>query len=249
MTVGAHDDVFVKPHLAELAMTAAEFHQIDIMNWVLVDAKRSQHEAVRRFIADNSLFDVLGRMPGVGPARFIPGSFAEEFEDELSDLVLEAGGQKPDGPAELLISRGEGRWDMADFNAKVMNIAPVLVIVESPLGICGGLATVPFRDGFVADPTGGSFLFELGPPVRYPLKKTDKAICAWRDCFMFGDWSLVIRANGCMDRTSGIMTVQADESSWDDRTERSAQTYAVPESWRTDGRVEFTRFEVWRVAL
>jgi hypothetical protein len=62
--------------LGELAMTAADFHHIDVVLWLLIDAKRSAHVAVRRFTTFRHLSDVQLRLPEIGPARFVVGSMA-----------------------------------------------------------------------------------------------------------------------------------------------------------------------------
>jgi hypothetical protein len=59
------------------------------VNWLLIDAKRSARVAVRRFTAFHRLLDVELRLPELGPARFVVGSMAEEFEDELMEWLPE----------------------------------------------------------------------------------------------------------------------------------------------------------------
>jgi hypothetical protein len=71
--------------LDELATTASDFHHIDVVLWLLIDAKRSAHVAVRRFATFHHLLDVQLRLREIGPARFVVGSMAEEFEDELME--------------------------------------------------------------------------------------------------------------------------------------------------------------------
>ena len=94
-----------------------------------------------------------------------------------------------------------------------------------------GLAAVPYqaRQAYVADPTGASFVFSLLPTAaRYPLKDLAKAIFLGPDAFAF---------TGCLTIFDyGGMS-------------RSSHTYAVPADWAIWPPVEFTGFEVWRVAL
>jgi hypothetical protein len=133
--------------------------------------------------------------------------------------------------AELLLSKGAGKWDMGEFKAKVIGKAPLLVLVEFAGGVCGGFAAVPFQDKvgeYVADPTGASFVFSLQPTAaRYSLEDKARALHIWADGFSFHE----------------CVTI------WNDgEMRRMDRTYAVPSDWKT-GCVNFTRFEIWRVTL
>ena len=144
--------------------------------------------------------------------------------------VMQAG----DFRAELLLAKGEGAWNYAEFESKVAGKSPVLVLVESELGICGGLAAVPFlaeSAQFVPDPVGASFVFSLRPTAaRYPLEDKARAVQLWQGgSFWFGD---------CI----GIYSYG--------RMIRHERTYAVTSGWEAYERDPmFTRFEVWRISL
>jgi hypothetical protein len=61
---------------------------------------------------------------------------------------------------------------MEEFLEKAGDFAPTLVLMETEDGTtCGGAARVPWpREGCVADPNKGSFIFALGPaPARFDL--------------------------------------------------------------------------------
>jgi hypothetical protein len=136
--------------------------------------------------------------------------------------------------AELLLAKSKGRWDFGEFRAKVVGKAPVVVLVESELGVCGGFAAVPFQDKmdeFVADPTGASFVFSLRPAAaRYPLKDKSRALC--------------LRSGGGGGFDFGVcLAIYSDGD-----IARYETTYAVPSGWATGDYVKVTRLEVWRVA-
>jgi hypothetical protein len=71
----------------ELAKTAAEFHFVGVVNWLLKDARRRTHELVRRFAVDHRLMDiVLGMtsLPEDGEALgMFRDSMAAAFECDL----------------------------------------------------------------------------------------------------------------------------------------------------------------------
>jgi cell division protein FtsB len=173
--------------------------------------------------------------PSSGPvqpanAAISPGTLLTENAQAVESLPVKL------QVAELLLSKGAGRWPFDEFKAKVIGKAPLLVIVEFAGGVCGGFAAVPFQDKMdenVADPTGASFVFSLRPtPARYQLQDKAKALYLStagdrRGYFMFGFHCLSIDSGGDMI--------------W------CEYTYAVPSGWKTSGRVKFTRFEVWRV--
>jgi hypothetical protein len=135
--------------------------------------------------------------------------------------------------AELLLMKGGGPWDIGEFVTKVVGISPVLVVVEWPGGVCGGLAAVPFQHKpgeFTGDPTGASFVFSLRPTVaRYPLHEKASALLLGPFGFMFGLGCLAIAGTGEMHRREAV--------------------YAVPSCWAIGSVTPFKRFEVWRVAL
>jgi hypothetical protein len=227
-------------HIGELALTAADFHHLDVANWLLIDAKRSAHLAVRRFAEEHRLLDILLRLPEVSQPRgiFTFGAMADEFEDELVEWVwLKArvtgrlASAIPVGVkrAELLLAKGAGPWDFGEFKAKVVGKAPFVVLVEFAGGVCGGFAAVPFEgSGWIADRTGTSFVFSLRPTAgRYPLKNKAEALFLSSNFFSFR--CLLINNGGDMLR-------------------EELPQYAVPSGWKT-GRVKFARFEVWRVTL
>jgi cell division protein FtsB len=144
--------------------------------------------------------------------------------------------------AELLLAKDAGPWDFGEFKARVVGKAIVECVDGTNRfgdhhagGVCGGFAAVPFQDKmdeFVADPTGASFVFSLGPTVaRYPLQDKARALFLGSGkggAFMFL-FALCLRIFN-----------EGDMS-------RLENTYAVPSGWKTSGYVKFTRLEVWRV--
>jgi hypothetical protein len=218
-------------HVEELTMTAADFHHVDVANWLLIDARPGAVRNVRRFANEHRLFDILLRLPDVAPTRgiFAVGSFADECGEELVEWLQ----VKPE-VAELLLAKSAGPWDFGEFKAKVVGKAPLLVLVDFAGGVCGGFAAVPFpdrMDKFVADSTGASFVFSLRPTVaRFPLQDKAKAVHLapeWGGSFRFGICCLAIFSDGRMFRLENA--------------------YAVPSAWETRDWVKITRFEVWRV--
>jgi hypothetical protein len=108
-------------------------------------------------------------------------------------------------------------------------------LVESELGICGGLAAVPFpdeyKDWFVADPSGATCVFSIKPTTaRYALDYEANALYRGSDRFAFGDCLWIYN---------------------DGEMVRNAYAYAVPPGWVTGcyPHPKFTRFECWRVTL
>ena len=112
---------------------------------------------------------VLHVQPKVAAGTLLAGSL-----DELKSISIEV------KLAELLLAKGEGRWDIREFEEKVVGQAPLVVLVESELGICGGFAAVPFPDEeteWVADPSGETCVFSFKPPTaRYPLQDKAEAL-------------------------------------------------------------------------
>ena len=165
---------------------------------------------------------VLHVQPKVAAGTLLAGSL-----DELNSISIEV------KSAELLLAKGEGPWDIREFKEKVVGQAPLVVLVESELGICGGFAAVPFPDRVdkvVADPSGATCVFSIKPTTaRYPLENKAGALWLGSRSFAFVG-CLGIFDNGKMSR-------------WKD-------TYAVPSGWKTSWPYpKFTRFECWRVTL
>jgi hypothetical protein len=148
--------------------------------------------------------------------------------DELNSISIEV------KSAELLLAKGEGPWGIREFEENVVGQAPLVVLVESALGICGGFAAVPFEDRGIcvpiADPSSASCVFSIKPTTaRYPL--TDEAEALGLGSFVFG-------FGGCLAICD------------DGGMVRGEYTYAVPSGWETsEPYPRFTRFECWRVTL
>jgi hypothetical protein len=126
----------LRTRLGELAMTAADFHHIDVVLWLLVDAKRSAHVAVRRFRTFHHLLDIQLRLREIGPARFVVGSMAEEFEDELMTRLVAA----HDGRD---IASLNAFCDAADRLSKTI----VVAVTEKGESVCGGYLDPAWREG------------------------------------------------------------------------------------------------------
>jgi hypothetical protein len=149
--------------------------------------------------------------------------FADYFEPEIVYQV-KVGGNFQDGTLlnsneaklrplgvdlkapKLLMEMEELRWSMDDFLQKVGDSAPTLLLVRGKNGtVCGGVAGVPWpkrRDGVVADPAMGSFIFSLGAtPTRFDLVRPDVALYCTKWSFGFGhesrDLYVLNHGDGC----------------------------------------------------
>jgi hypothetical protein len=190
----------------ELAKTAAEFHFVGVVNWILKDAPHRTREVVREFAIEHRLVDVIlgmADLPPAGegapiPAEIPGGSLLARNQAKLMRLGVEF--SKP----ELLMEKRDLRWEMDEFRQKVGSNAPTLLLVEMKNGTeCGGVAGVPWPpEGTDAkDPWRVSCIFSLdATPARYDLVRADNwAICSWRDAFGFGSSSgsdLAVMGNG-----------------------------------------------------
>jgi hypothetical protein len=77
----------------ELAKTAAEFHFVGLVNWILKDARPGTRERVREFAVEHRLIDVILGMADPPPVEERTPLFAESmaaYEDELLEWLPEA---------------------------------------------------------------------------------------------------------------------------------------------------------------
>jgi hypothetical protein len=109
----------------------------------------------------------------VGQGAVAPGTLFASKSQEIASFGVSWRG------AELLFACDGGKWAEGAVTAKVAGKAPTLVLVNSPLGLCGGYTNVPrpASAGWVADPSGTSFVFSLKPKVdRFASLDSDHAI-------------------------------------------------------------------------
>jgi hypothetical protein len=120
----------------ELAKTAAEFHFVGVVNWILKDARRRTHERVHEFTVEHRLIDVL---LGMDPLPFdkdrpdFSDSMAAAYEDRLLEWL-------PDVETARLVAAHDGR-DTATLNAfcdaaEGLSKTVVIVVTENGESIC-----------------------------------------------------------------------------------------------------------------
>jgi hypothetical protein len=189
----------------ELAKTAAEFHFVGVVNWILKDGSHRTREIVREFAVERRLFDVILGIADLPPAE--KDAILAEIPSEtllarnvakLAHLGVEF------SDAELLMEKRDLKWKMDEFWQKVGNAAPTLLLVEMRNGTeCGGVAGVPWppKCTDAEDPSKVSCIFSLGAtPTRFDFISADnQATCSWPGGFQFGSgyWSdLVVLGSG-----------------------------------------------------
>jgi hypothetical protein len=182
----------------EHAKTAAEFHLVGVVNWLLKDARRRAHELVRGFALEHRLMDVLLGMNDLpeDDSRLFCGSMAAAYEDELLMWL-------PGMTAATLLARGEGR-DEANVTAFIDAAAGhprtlTFIETENRKSICGAFLG-PAWSAFVGicDPERTSFVFTLKnhldvAPTICPKRGDGCAAVAFRGMYVyFGDYACVI---------------------------------------------------------
>jgi hypothetical protein len=209
MIWGRVDQKAIARSRRELAKTAAEFHFVGVVNWMLKDAPGGIRELVREFAIEHRLIEVVLGMADLPPAEKDPpiladipaGSLLARNRADLAELGMTF--SKP----ELLMEKRDLRWTTDEFRQKVGSIAPTLLLVEMKNGTeCGGVAGVPWPAKYTAakDPSKVSCMFSLGAtPTRFGLVSPDnQAIFSGSGHFKFGsqgsgDLSVWARGDGC----------------------------------------------------
>jgi hypothetical protein len=191
----------------ELAKTAAEFHFVGVVNWILRDAPHRTREVVREFAIEHRLIDAILGMAGLPPVAEDAPVLAELPAGSLlarNEAKLERLGVKFSKP-ELLMEKREMKWGIYEFLQNVGSVAPTLLLVEMKNGTeCGGVAGVPWppQDREAKDPSKVSCIFSLGAtPTRFGLVSADDpAIFSGAASFGFGkysvDFDFVVWPNG-----------------------------------------------------
>jgi hypothetical protein len=179
----------------ELAKTAAEFHFVGVVNWILKDARRRTHERVRDFATEHRLIDVLLGLDPLPRAEddlpLFGDSMAAAYEDELLEWV-------PEPTTARLVAAHDGR-DIASINAfcdaaEGLSKTVVIAVTENVESICGGYLDGAWGESCWARDRK-SFLFTLKNhagvgPTKFPKKGSDSH-AAWkrRDyCWYFGSF-------------------------------------------------------------
>jgi hypothetical protein len=180
----------------ELAKTAAEFHFVGVVNWILKDARRRSHERVREFAVEHKLFDVLLGMDPLPPVddgtQLFGDSMAADFEDDLLEWL-------PEVETARLVAAHDGR-DIASINAFCdaadgLSKTVVIAVSENGESICGAYLDPAWREGAWACDSSESFLFTLKNhagvgPTKFPKKGSNsRAATKGRDHdWCFGNW-------------------------------------------------------------
>jgi hypothetical protein len=190
MILGRVDQKITSWTRQELAKTAAVFHFVGVVNWILKDALHRTREVVREFAIEQRLIDVVLGMPAEEDAPILAeipaGSLLARNEVKLTQLGVVF--SKP----ELLMEKGDLKWEMDEFFLNIGSIAPTLLLVEMRTGTeCGGVAGVPWpptKDANAKDPSKVSCIFSLGAtPTRFGLVSADnQAIYSGSYSFAFG---------------------------------------------------------------
>jgi hypothetical protein len=180
----------------ELAKTAAEFHFVGVVNWILKNARRRTHELVREFAVEHRLFVVLlgmADLPQDDEDRpDFSDSLAAEYEYDLLEWL-------PEAKTATLVAAHDGRdvasvdafCDAADGLSKTV----VIAVNENGESICGGYLDPAWRERAWARDSSKSFLFTLKNhaavgPTKFPKKGSDLyAAAKRRDLgWYFGNW-------------------------------------------------------------
>jgi hypothetical protein len=183
----------------ELAKTAAEFHFVGVVNWILKDAPSRTRVHVREFAVEHRLIDVLlgmdpfPELPVDGDRPDFGDSMAAAFEDDLLEWL-------PEAKTARLVAVRDGR-DIASINAFCdaaggLSETVVIAVTENGESICGGYLDPAWKEGeWALDSNGTSFLFTLMnhagvAPTRFPTRRSDShAARARRDYgWFFGAW-------------------------------------------------------------
>jgi hypothetical protein len=131
----------------ELAKTAAEFHFVGVVNWILKDARRRTRERVREFAVDHRLIDVLLGMDPLPPVDdgtpLFGDSLAAAFEDQLMEWL-------PEAETARLVAKHDGR-DIPSLNAFCdaadgLSKTVVIAVTESGGSICGAYLDPAWRE-------------------------------------------------------------------------------------------------------
>jgi hypothetical protein len=180
----------------EVAKTAAEFHFVGAVNWILEEARRRTHERVREFAAEHRLIDVLLGLDPLPQAEDHPPVFGDSMAEAYGDELLE---WVPDATTAKLVAAHDGR-DIASLNAfcdaaEGLSKTVVIAVTENGESICGGYLDPAWREDAWAQDSSKSFLFtlknhaEVGP-TKIPKKGSGScAAYKWRGYdWHFGDW-------------------------------------------------------------
>jgi hypothetical protein len=181
----------------ELAKTAAEFHFVGVVYWILKDARRRTRERVRELAVEVRLIDVILGMADPPPvddsAPLFTESMAAAYEDELLEWLPEAADKT------RLIAAHDGR-DIASLNAfcdaaEGLSKTVVIAVTENGESICGGYLDPAWKENGYAEDSSESFLFTLKNhagvgPTKFPKKGCDsRAATKSRGySWFFGSW-------------------------------------------------------------
>jgi hypothetical protein len=196
MIWGRVDQKITSWNRGEHAKTAAEFHFVGVVNWMLKDARRCTHVRVREFAVEHRFIDVLlemGPLPRVDDdTALFADSLAAAYEDELLEWL-------PDVETATLVAIRDGR-DIASINAFCdaadgLSKTVVIAVNENGGSICGGYLDPAWREGAWARDDSKSFLFTLKNhagvgPTKFPKEGSDSWAAFKRrgNDWSFGYW-------------------------------------------------------------
>jgi hypothetical protein len=180
MIWGRVDPISVATNRRELTKTAAAFHFVAVVNWLLKDAPRRARERVRDFAVELRLVDVLLGMDPLPQAEdgapLFGDSIAAPFEDELL-------GWLPEIETATLVAAHDGQ-DVASINAfcdaaEGLSKTVVIAVTENGESICGAYLDPAWRERAWASDNSKSFLFTLKNhagvgPTKFPKKGSDR---------------------------------------------------------------------------
>jgi hypothetical protein len=222
----------------KLAKTAAEFHFVGVVNWILRGARRRAHEFARGFAVEHRLIDVLLGMkplPRVEDAPQLFGdSMAAAFEDQLLKWL-------PDVDTARLVAAHDGR-DIASLNAFCdaadgLSKTVVIAVNSNCESICGGYLAPAWREDAWAHDDSKSFLFTLKNhagvgPTKFPKKGSDSeaAYMSRNYSWHFGYW----KARTSTSTRAGTWEVgwAAATRTWSGRARRSSTAARISSGWR-----------------
>jgi hypothetical protein len=222
MIWGRVDQWIVASNRRELAKTAAEFHFVGVVKWILKDARRRTRDRVRDFAVEHRLVDVLLGMDPLPRAEddspIFGDSMAAAFEDELLEWL-------PDADTARLVAAHDGR-DVASINAfcdaaEGLSKTVVIAVTENVESMCGGYVDPAWWEGAWAWDNSKSFLFTLKNhagvgPTKFPKKGSNPYAAAKSrgNWWSFGSWEGPYICKGGNQDTAGGAVITRTWSGW-----------------------------------
>jgi hypothetical protein len=210
--------------LGELALTAADFHHVEVAIWLLLEARPVIVRGVRNCVEKAQLFDILLRLPA--PARPGPSGLLAERAREVEQLEIQLGNA-------VLVFDSSEKFDGRKFRGRLVGIAQTLLLVQGESCTFGAFVGVPWQDSAAQprldghgvlwraprrrgqcwtmhDGSGLSFLFVLDGPSRgrFPVVNIPDLGYGPGDCLTVGELELRLK--------QGAFESSTYSSSWGD---------------------------------